>query len=261
MVNGTLIEKFRECGYAVETGTVSAAIRAYEAGNWLLLHGDPGTGKTFFFKCLADMGKNIEIWSAQTVATWNQDYVAEMLHEAEDAEIVIDDLGNEGFAKNYGTRYDPILQVLNTRVNELKRIHFTTNFTGAFIKERYIAAFVDRLKYFTPFAFEGVSRRTKLVTPPVDLEQKRKEAERKARENEEKLKNEWRKQQTLVMLRYALMLMENLSYCDADEKAKRRIAEEHITHSQASALYREAYMENERKHGKITRGNLFGGNA
>lgn len=119
-----IVKRMSSAGYRFDAATIEAA-RAYAEGYALLLTGNVGTGKTYFFKKL-----NPEIYTLDMnfATRWKFAEIESWLDNHWDDEVVIDDLG-VGSAKgnDYGAQYDVLMCLLNGRIRSSKRTHFTTN--------------------------------------------------------------------------------------------------------------------------------------
>jgi DNA replication protein DnaC len=115
-------------------------LKDYLRGYGLILGGNVGGGKTFFFLsigikiiesvALANLGKG--------ALTWIKDY-------ADGQQICIDDLGREPTVNEYGNKSEILADVIAYREARGYRTHFTTNLTGPEISARYGDRAVSRL--------------------------------------------------------------------------------------------------------------------
>lgn len=131
------------------------AVRLYLAGYGLLLMGDAGTGKTFFFAAIGkpltfrsgeDDSENI-IHPYPMIDTVGRkiDEIREWFAAMQYREIVIDDIGAEAVFNEYGNRFEILPWLLDLRLRSPMRTHFTTNLTAKELQARYGARVVDRL--------------------------------------------------------------------------------------------------------------------
>lgn len=131
-----------KAGYIFDALTLQA-LEAYSRGKNILLKGNVGTGKTFFFRCL---NCGIIVLDMNQVSRWKFDRLEEFLNAYNDREMLIDDIGT-GTARgnDWGSSYDVLLVILNKRMNTKARTHFTTNCSSEDIANAYGDRACDRL--------------------------------------------------------------------------------------------------------------------
>lgn len=130
-------------GY-IHNATTLAALEAYLQGYGILLSGGMGIGKTFFFNVLNP--EPMPILSFNQCFLWKYEELEEWLDRNIAREIVLDDIGWEsGRASNYGTRFDTLQVVLDSRLCRSVRTHITTNCTNDELVEKYDPHVVDRI--------------------------------------------------------------------------------------------------------------------
>lgn len=121
----------------------------------LLLLGNVGCGKTFFFKA-----REIPVLSMQTICEHTLSEISTALKAHEGSEILVDDIGAEGEFNNFGTKQDILQLILETRLATPERTHFTTNLKMPDLYARYGARTFDRLKELAKlYTLEGGSKR------------------------------------------------------------------------------------------------------
>lgn len=126
---------------------------ATEAG--LLLLGNVGVGKTFFFKA-----RKIPILSMQRVCEHSLSDVRAALDSRRDDEILIDDIGAEGEFNDYGVKMAILPVIIEERLQTAARTHFTTNLSLEKICDRYGARTFDRIKELAKLVIcDGESKR------------------------------------------------------------------------------------------------------
>ncbi len=124
-----------------------------KTGNWLLLSGKPGSGKTFFAGCIADKAMHrgftvLFTTSYNLIEKFTPNYT-----QGEDDKtfieavyagdlLVIDDLGTER-KTDFSERI--LFNVLNERYNHKKAVVFTTNYTMNEIYSNYGQRLVSRI--------------------------------------------------------------------------------------------------------------------
>lgn len=112
-------------------------------GYGILLAGDVGTGKTFFFKVLPS---SVPILSMRECYLWPYARLDGWLSQNDDSDILVDDLGAEVAANNFGSKFNAINPILERRLASSYRTHFTTNYTSAELLAKYDdTSIVDRI--------------------------------------------------------------------------------------------------------------------
>lgn len=130
------------CGYR-HTRESLDALRDWLDGYGLLLAGDVGTGKTMFFKCLPN---SVAILPMRECYLWGFDRLDSWLSSNADSDILVDDLGAECAANNFGSKYNAINPILERRLGSAYRTNFTTNFTSKELLAKYEdSSIVDRI--------------------------------------------------------------------------------------------------------------------
>ena len=176
----TLATQMADLGY-IHTAASLDALQAYMAGYGLLLMGDVGTGKTFFFEKLFEAEKIINskekdmIVYMQTIdITRNiirmNDTIGESFEDIKDeieglskANVAFDDIGVEVGANDWGQKFALVPWLVEKRVRAQGRTHFTTNLSADQLLERYGARVVDRMhELATVIEFKGKSHRKTL---------------------------------------------------------------------------------------------------
>lgn len=128
-------------GYRFEVGTLQL-VREFLLDKGLLLTGDVGTGKSFFFYCLGVPCLNLKIAQSKELKE-----IVRALDEHADRAILVDDIGVEELSyMSYGTSVRLLDLILEKRVECPMPTHFTTNLTIEGLKERYGARVVDRMR-------------------------------------------------------------------------------------------------------------------
>lgn len=112
-------------GY-VHTATSIAALKAYMEGYGVLLSGNVGVGKTFFFECAEP---EIPILNMNIAYLWSFQQLEDFMSENRGTDILIDDIRGET-GSNYGVKYDVLLVAIEHRLSTNARTHFTTNMTN-----------------------------------------------------------------------------------------------------------------------------------
>jgi hypothetical protein len=125
-------------------------------GHGVLISGEAGRGKTFFFSAL-----RFRIVTAEEIISWG---IAGLprFHEQWDGDcLTIDDLGAERESVEWGARDDLIKSVIAHRAEKQNgRTHITTNLTAAMIRARYGDRTLSRiLGMCKPHKLSGLDRR------------------------------------------------------------------------------------------------------
>ena len=154
-------------GYRHTEATLEA-LRLYLAGYGLIMFGNCGTGKTFFFSAIgkARTAHGMEaplVYPLMDTVGRKVDEVREWFIAAERHEVVLDDIGAEPTFNEYGNRWDILPWLLEMRLAASGRTHFTTNLKPAELRNRYGVRVVDRLNEMAAqVTLDGKSnRRTK----------------------------------------------------------------------------------------------------
>lgn len=131
-------------------------IRAYLSGFGVMLAGDTGVGKTFFFTCLQGRVRSVE-----EIVDHGFKYLREWYSWTDGSDIVIDDLGSEPVTVEYGARDDLLKTVISHRDGLANvRTHITTNLSAEGISARYGDRTLSRiLGMCKAFRLDGESRR------------------------------------------------------------------------------------------------------
>ena len=131
-------------------------LRAYlKCRSGLLVLGNVGVGKTFFFKALS-----IPVLSMQRVGSHTIAEVRSALEDFRNEEILVDDIGTEAEFNNFGVKMDILTTILEERLQIEKRTHFTSNLSVEQIFYKYGARTFDRIKELAMlFKCEGKSKR------------------------------------------------------------------------------------------------------
>lgn len=128
-------------GYRFTEETL-ALVKPYLEGRGLLLGGDVGVGKTFFF-LTAGVGCGVNLKIAQG---WPLSDLSAALESFDHTEMLVDDVGVEELEyKSYGTATRIFEYILEHRMHVDVPTHFTTNLTPEQILERYGQRVVDRI--------------------------------------------------------------------------------------------------------------------
>lgn len=139
IVNGMSAKGYKFSPIAIK------AVREYAKGYALLLSGDMGCGKTFFFHCLHPDIIKLDL---NALTSWRQDELLEYLGSVRRNEILVDDIGTAtSCGKTYGTTYDILLTILNERIKSKSKVrtHFTTNHNKKELEQVYGERNVDRI--------------------------------------------------------------------------------------------------------------------
>lgn len=152
-------------GYRFEKGSLEA-LWSYLDGYSIGLVGSIGSGKTMFFRLLEtvqldrfDIDPHINILPMGILASMTTHEIVERMDEMRMHEVLIDDIGSEQINNTFGVKSEILSLVLECRCESKHRTHFTTNLSGATIKERYGDRIIDRLKMFRTFVLNGRSNR------------------------------------------------------------------------------------------------------
>lgn len=150
-----LARKMARQGYEFTEETLGL-VRAYLSGKGLMLKGDVGVGKSFFFYTLGIPALSMAVAQGKTLAQ-----ITKALDDHQDDEILVDDIGTEGGDyKDYGTSVKLLDYILEKRADSPLPTHFTLNLTPEELLARYGERTVDRLTGFAEYhEVHGKSRR------------------------------------------------------------------------------------------------------
>ena len=201
-------EKFEEvAGKMADLGYIHSkasleALEAYMSGYGLLLIGDVGTGKTFFFETLIKAltpsddfersmwefgGASPHIFYMRKTIGMAFDDIEEAVTDLNQRDVIFDDIGVEVVANDWGRKFELVPWLVDLRLNREPRSHFTTNLSADQILERYGARTVDRLHALVKVVeFRGESHRQTLPNSAAVDEYKKKVEREKQRQEEKK---------------------------------------------------------------------------
>lgn len=192
----TLASKMADLGY-IHTKASLDALKAYMSGYGLLLMGDVGTGKTFFFETLfkalkgssideiilEEMGKTRHIIRMNDTIGESFEAIKDNITELDSANIAFDDIGVETGANDWGRKFELLPWLVETRMHASGRTHFTTNLSAEQLLERYGVRTVDRMHELTTvIEFKGKSLRRTRPNAIAVSDHKKGVAQRKALE-------------------------------------------------------------------------------
>lgn len=148
-----MAKKMISAGYEMTQGSLSI-LADYLKGYNLWLCGNVGVGKTFFFDCISRIRRErglypiIKLSMLETMA-WKMDDARDWVEEAEDSDVLIDDVGTEPEMNNYGMRAELFPYLLEKRMqNTRRRTHMTSNLGPRDILKRYDMRVSDRFVEF-----------------------------------------------------------------------------------------------------------------
>jgi hypothetical protein len=120
-------------GY-IPSPEIVPVIRHWLMGYGLLLHGLSGRGKTFFFKT-----HGVYICHVSRIIEFGLSGQAAWRDSTDNYDMVIDDLGAESVATEYGAKDDLLKAVITHRADNVQnhRTHITTNLDIKLVVERY----------------------------------------------------------------------------------------------------------------------------
>jgi DNA replication protein DnaC len=120
-------------GY-IPSQEILPVVRDWLRGYGLLLHGLSGRGKTFFFQV-----HGIYICHVSRIMEFGIKGQAAWRDSTDHYDLVIDDLGAESVANEYGAKDDLLKSVITHRADNIRdrRTHITTNLDVAGIVARY----------------------------------------------------------------------------------------------------------------------------
>lgn len=131
--------------------------KVISAQKGLLLTGSVGLGKTTAFKrCFAAPHFKGKVYSCIEIQKQAQIEGFEALEKYErPVDMIFDDLGLENQTNHYGTRIDPIHDIMMKRYEHFQnkgvKTHFTTNLNAQEVLDKYGARFLDRLQEMCSF--------------------------------------------------------------------------------------------------------------
>ena len=156
-------EDMARCGYRFNAQTLGL-VRKYLEGGGLMLGGNVGTGKTFFFQT-AGVEAAVNLKIAQG---WDLREIGDALDSFRETELLIDDVGVEELDyKSYGTQTRLLDFILEYRMDAGAATHFTTNLTPQQLLDRYGERVVDRMTQLAKYIkLDGASRRCATAIRP-----------------------------------------------------------------------------------------------
>lgn len=148
-----MAKKMISVGYEMTQGSLSI-LADYLKGYNLWLCGNVGVGKTFFFDCISRIRRErglypiIKLSMLETMA-WKMDDARDWVEEAEDSDVLIDDVGTEPEMNSYGMKAELFPYLLEKRMqNTRRRTHMTSNLGPRDILKRYDMRVSDRFVEF-----------------------------------------------------------------------------------------------------------------
>jgi DNA replication protein DnaC len=149
------IKELADRGYKPSDQLI-APLTDYLSGYGILLSGQPGTGKTFLMSLLKG-----RLRSVSEIMEYGIRGVRDWYSWTDGIEIVIDDLGAESVAAEYGAKDDLLKQVIAHRSEQQAgRTSITTNLTAKEIAARYGDRTLSRiLGMCKAHTFSGASMR------------------------------------------------------------------------------------------------------
>lgn len=148
-----MAKKMISAGYEMTQGSLSI-LADYLKGYNLWLCGNVGVGKTFFFDCISRIRRErglypiIKLSMLETMA-WKMDDARDWVEEAEDSDVLIDDVGTEPEMNSYGMKAELFPYLLEKRMqNTRRRTHMTSNLGPRDILKRYDMRVSDRFVEF-----------------------------------------------------------------------------------------------------------------
>ena len=148
-----MAKKMISVGYEMTQGSLSI-LADYLKGYNLWLCGNVGVGKTFFFDCISRIRREkglypiIKLSMIETMA-WKMDDARDWVEEAEDRDVLIDDVGTEPEMSSYGMKAELFPYLLEKRMqNTRRRTHMTSNLGSRDILKRYDVRVSDRFVEF-----------------------------------------------------------------------------------------------------------------
>lgn len=130
-------------GYRFDEQTLGL-VRPYLEGRGLMLCGNVGVGKTFFFQT-AGIEAAVNLKIAQG---WDLREISAALDSYRETELLVDDVGAEELEyMSYGTKTGLLAQIIEYRTEAGAPTHFTTNLTPQQLLDRYGVRVVDRMTH------------------------------------------------------------------------------------------------------------------
>ncbi len=142
-------------GYVFTPETLKV-LECYMRGENIILGGDVGTGKSFFFYVLGMPALNMTMASSRTIPEINA-----ALEAWSRKDILIDDFGAETDKfSSFGTAMNLSAYILERRIDSPARTHITTNLSPEQLARRYDSRVLDRLGGLGRYhLLKGASRR------------------------------------------------------------------------------------------------------
>ena len=138
-------------GYRFSEETLKL-VRKYLEGGGLMLGGNVGVGKTFFFQA-AGVEAAVNLKIAQG---WTLGGIGDALDSFCNTELLIDDVGVEELEyKSFGTETRLLDYILEYRMDAGAPTHFTTNLTPQQLLDRYGERVVDRMTHLAEYVQIG----------------------------------------------------------------------------------------------------------
>lgn len=144
------------CGYRFSAETLKL-VRKYLEGRGMILGGNVGVGKTFFFQA-AGIAAAVNLKIAQG---WDLGEIGAALESFCETELLIDDVGVEELEyKSFGTETRLLDYILEHRMEASAATHFTTNLAPQRLLDRYGERVVDRMTQLAEYVqIDGESKR------------------------------------------------------------------------------------------------------
>lgn len=161
-----------EWGYRLSNPS-GKALTEVMSNHSVMLFGKCGTGKSLFFKALSEYttgvydnrtGRLIHPYKFAVIRLGKASYrpvkeIEAFLDYHQKWSLVVDDLGSEYATMEYGSRFDALGIILESRDYTDACTHFISNLDEDELKERYGGRIVDRLHFAEPIVFPGNSCR------------------------------------------------------------------------------------------------------
>ena len=149
-------ESMARRGFRFTPETLKLTEKFCQGNSGLILRGDVGVGKSFFFYALDVPALSLGLAKGRPLEELNY-----ALDSWQDYDIVIDDVGKgDGEIVSYGTRHELFPYVVEKRMEAAGNTHLTTNLTADELLKRYGTRIVDRLTQLGEMVtLEGPSRR------------------------------------------------------------------------------------------------------
>jgi DNA replication protein DnaC len=147
------LDRILALGYIANASTVEP-VRAYLEGFGLLLTGAVGRGKTFLIQCLY---KRAPQHAQEDICSWGMAGINDWYSWWDGRVCVIDDLGSERTATEYGAKEEIMRLVIGHRAErQTAPTHITTNLSAEQISDRYGDRTLSRiLGMCRPFTLTG----------------------------------------------------------------------------------------------------------